>query len=203
MLRATCFAFLFVVAGLGPLWAQPAPSTPEVFNAKRTALNQRGMVVLGTWAAGNIGLSGARYFATEGREKYFHQMNVGWGVINLALAGSALLATRHPNLTPNDRASTVRSQLRTEKLYLLNAGLDVAYVTAGFYLKERARSRAGENKSRLTGYGQSLLLQGGFLLAFDGLMYAAHQKHGRQGLYPLLSRVQVGPGAVAVVLPLR
>jgi hypothetical protein len=70
----------------------------------------------------------------------------------------------------------------------------------GFCLKERARTRTTERQQqRLRGYGQSVLLQGGFLLVFDGLMYAAHHGHANKRLYPVLSRVRFGPGTLAVV----
>jgi hypothetical protein len=186
------------------LAAQQLPLPATEFQARRTTLDQRGMLVLGGWALGNVGVSGARYFATEGREKYFHQMNVGWGVVNLALAGSSLWATRRPPAAPTDRATLVRTQLRTENLYLFNAGLDVAYLATGLYLRERAASRPTvRRQQQLRGYGQSLLLQGGFLLAFDGLMFTAHHRHASQRLYPLLSGLQVGPGMVAFTLPIR
>jgi hypothetical protein len=145
------------------------------FNTERKTLDQRGMRVLGAWAFGNIGVSGARYFATSGSEKYFHQMNVGWGAINATLAGAALLSARRED-APLSRAETTRRQIRTENIYLFNTGLDVAYVVGGFWL-----------------------LQGGFLLVFDGLMYAAHHGHANKRLYPVLSRVRFGPGTLAVV----
>jgi hypothetical protein len=186
-----------------PLAAQlMPPAALPTYNAQLATLDQRGMQVLGAWAIGNVGVSGARYFATDGREKYFHQMNVGWGVVNLALAGGSLLAARRAT-PPANQAGTVQAQLRTENLYLLNTGLDVAYVATGFYLKERARTRSNQHQqNRLTGYGRSLLLQGGFLFAFDGIMFAAHHAHGKTGLYPLLSHLEAGPNAVAFTVKL-
>ncbi len=76
--------------------SQEAPTA--IFDAERAALDRRGMYVLGAWAVSNVGASGARYFATTGSEKYFHQMNVGWGA--------------------------AKAQLRTENIYLLNTGLE-------------------------------------------------------------------------------
>ena len=197
------FRCLFAALACLPLSvaAQNAPQqdTLSAFNTERKTLDQRGMRVLGAWAVGNIGVSGGRYFATSGSEKYFHQMNVGWGAINAALAGVSLLSARREE-APLNRAETTRLQLRTENIYLFNTGLDVAYVVGGFYLKERARTRPTERQEqRLRGYGQSVLLQGGFLLVFDGLMYAAHHGHATKRLYPLLSNLRFGPGTIAVV----
>ena len=180
-----------------------APAALVDFANERTRLDRRGLAVLGGWAAGNLLVSGIAMGQTEGSAHYFHQMNIGWGAVNLVLAGTGCLAARrasqHP---PADRAGNVRAQLRTEKLYLFNAGLDVAYLATGLYLLEKGRNpTAAGSPDRWRGYGQSLLLQGGFLLLFDGFQYATHHRHG-QKLYPLLSRVSIGPGAVALALPL-
>ena len=147
--------------------------------------------------------SGIATGQTDGSAHYFHQMNIGWGAVNLALAATGYAAARraaHTPAGPADRAGAVRGQLRTENLYLFNAGLDVAYLATGAYLLEKSHNPATGNPARWRGYGQSLLLQGGFLLLFDGFQFAAHHRHGR-ALYPLLGRVRLGPGTVAVVLP--
>ena len=174
------------------------------FAAERTRLDQRGLTVLGTWAVGNLLVSGISAGHTESSAHYFHQMNVGWGAINLALAGVGYLgARRAARLPTTSRAENVRAQLRTENIYLFNAGLDVAYLAAGVYLLEKgANPTAPGSADRWRGYGHSLLLQGGFLLLFDGFQFATHHRHGTRALYPLLSHVSIGPGAVALVLPL-
>ena len=174
------------------------------FAAERTRLDQRGLTVLGGWAVGNLVMSGIATGQTEGSAHYFHQMNLGWGAINLALAGVGYLgARRAARLPTSSRAENVRAQLRTENLYLFNAGLDVAYLATGVYLLEKGRNpTASGSADRWRGYGQSLLLQGGFLLLFDGFQFATHHRHGFRALYPLLSRVSIGPGAVALTLPL-
>ncbi|TPG63760.1 hypothetical protein EAH73_17095 [Hymenobacter nivis] len=192
---------------LHPAVPPPAAAGPlGRFDAERRRLDQRGLLVLGGWAAGNLLVSGIATGQTDGSAHYFHQMNIGWGAVNLALAVPGLLAARRAARAPGgpaaDRPGAVRAQGRTENLYLFNAGLDVAYLATGAYFLEKSRNPATDNPNRWRGYGQSLLLQGSFLLLFDGFQFAAHHRHG-QALYPLLSRVRLGPGAVAVVLPLR
>ena len=184
--------------------AVPVPPTALTrFATERTRLDQRGLTVLGGWAVGNLLVSGIATGQTEGSAHYFHQMNIGWGAVNLVLAGTGYLAARRATQRPDtDRAGNVRAQLRTENLYLFNAGLDVAYLATGLYLLEKSRNpTAAGSPDRWRGYGQSLLLQGGFLLLFDGFQYVTHHRHGYQ-LDPLLSRVSFGPGAVALTLPL-
>lgn len=196
------------VAAQAPADSLRRPGTPAgaqtVFATERADRDQRGMKILGTWAVGNLLVSGIGTTQTEGTAHYFHQMNVGWGAINLALAGVSYLGARRAARQPAPtRAENVRAQLRTENLYLFNAGLDVAYLATGVYLLEKGRNpTASGTPERWRGYGQSLLLQGGFLLLFDGFQYATHHRHGNARLYPLLSRVSIGPGTLAVVLPL-
>lgn len=213
-MRLLLLACLFASVVLQPAHAQAPDTTRQRaslvaysftdFSQARTRLDQRGLSVLGGWAVGNLLVSGIATGQTEGSAHYFHQMNLGWGAVNLALAGAGYLAARRAARSPSTtRADNVRRQLKTENLYLLNAGLDVAYLAAGAYLLEKGRNpSAAGSPSRWRGYGQSLVLQGGFLLLFDGAQYAAHHRHANRSLYPLLSRVSVGPGAVAVVLPL-
>lgn len=184
--------------------ATPVPTTAlATFATGRNRLDQRGLAVLGSWAAGNLLVSSISVGQTDGSAHYFHQMNIGWGAVNLVLAGTGYLAARRATGQPaTDRAGNVRAQLRTENLYLFNAGLDVAYLATGLYLLEKSRNPTASGSSdRWRGYGQSLLLQGGFLLLFDGFQYSRHHRHGRE-LYPLLSRVSLGAGTVALTLPL-
>ncbi len=173
------FSLLMLLASL-PGQGQPAADTSgrktsplarrvADFEARRTQLDQRGMQALGGWAVANLLVSGIGATQTEGSARYFHQMNVGWGAVNLALAGASYLDTRRAARQPApDRAGSVRAQLRTENLYLLNAGLDVTYLATGVYLLEKSRNpTAAGTSARWRGHGQ-LLLQGGFLLLFDG-----------------------------------
>ena len=209
-MRCSFLFFLLFLLATRPLPAQVAadtlhPATAGAgFDAARTRLDQRGMAVLGGWAVGNLLVGTLGTGQTEGSAHYFHQMNAGWGAVNLALAALGYQAARRAAHAPaRERAAVVRGQLRTENLYLFNAGLDAAYLATGLYLLEKSRNpTAAEPPERWRGYGQSLLLQGGFLLLFDGLQYAAHHRHGTQKLYPLLSGISIGPGVVVLSLPL-
>lgn len=83
-----------------------------------------------------------------------------------------------------------------QSFLLLNAGLDVAYIATGFYLKERSKNSSGAE--RLRGYGNSLLLQGGFLLLFDITLYFIHQNNANINLYPHLESLLAGGVGVGI-----
>lgn len=57
------------------------------FIKDRIRLNKKGILVLGSWAVFNIVLSPIMANSTSGSTRYFHQMNVYWNGINLAIAG--------------------------------------------------------------------------------------------------------------------
>ncbi|WKN41823.1 DUF6992 family protein [Tunicatimonas pelagia] len=167
------------------------------YNEQRLQITRIGMLTLGGWAIGNMGVSGALMSNTSGSRYYFHQMNVFWNVINIGLAGFGYYNAATADPSAFTLAETIQEQHSIEKLLLFNAGLDVAYLAGGFYLLERSR-RESDQAERWKGYGQSLLLQGGFLLLFDAVLYAIVQQPSSE-LFTLLSSVQITPGGIGFV----
>jgi hypothetical protein len=84
-----------------------------------------------------------------------------------------------------------------EKILLFNAGLDVGYMALGAFLWERGLRK---DSDRLTGYGQSLILQGGFLFTFDLVLYFMNRSQSSQVL-EILEQVQFTGTSVAVNIP--
>ncbi len=149
--------------------------TQEI-NQKRIEINATGMKILGGWALANIAFGGVSYFNSSNKKKYFNQMNVMWNVVNLSLATAGYFGAKADLNKQLSLAQSIKDQHKIEQILLLNAGLDVGYMAAGLFLNERGLRKSSD---RLQGYGQSLILQGAFLLIFDGTMYAVHQKNGK------------------------
>lgn len=167
---------LAALLGLGTAVAQT--SSLEAFDRDRLRLNQRGLTVLGTWAAGNLVANGLLLNGTSGRDRAFHQMNLAWGAVNLTLAGVGMLTSRRRQATESSAYQSLRAQQATEQIFLVNTALDVAYVLGGLYLTERSNTRPNPAQGeRLRGQGQAIVLQGAFLFLFDGAMYAVHRRH--------------------------
>jgi hypothetical protein len=164
----------------------------SLFNSQRNKINKNGMRVLGGWAAGNI-ISGAIGSSkAAGQAKYFHQMNMFWGVVNISLAGAGLYrATCGNHDLPLTKS--LKEQAKLERIFLFNAGLDVAYMAGGLYLMQRGKNSI-TNTVRLKGYGKSVLLQGAFLLLFDGAMYALLHYKGKK-LYKLAEKLEISATA--------
>ena len=76
-------------------------------------------------------------------------------------------------------ADSLTAQFDFEKILLLNAGLDVAYLVTGSWLRARAAATP-RLPERLRGFGRSLWLQGGFLLLFDVSFYFIYPQYAGQ-----------------------
>ena len=176
---------LFCCAAL-PLFGQEGAAL-EGFNQERLAYNQSGMLILGSWALVNLIWGGIGASQAKGEAKAFHQMNAYWNLVNLAIAGFGYWQAGQEALVLDFWAS-ILAQHSIEKILLLNAGLDLAYLAMGGYLIERGRRK---EKEQWVGFGKSIVLQGAFLLLFDVILYAFHHSHGTE-LPELLSALLPG-----------
>lgn len=156
------------------------------------------MLILGTWAVGNMVWGGIGASQTTGEIKAFHQMNLYWNSVNLLIAGFGYWqATKE---TPGTEFwATMEAQQGIEKVLLVNAALDVAYIAGGLYLKERGFRT---DNSKLVGFGKSVILQGAFLMVFDGIMYGFHHVHAKE-LPELVQNLSLGPTGFSLILPIR
>jgi hypothetical protein len=169
----------FIIAAGFCFFAAIASAQQTLFdsvNRQREVINQKGMVVLGSWALLNIGSGIIGQRQTTGEQQHFHRMNIFWGGVNLILAGIGYFGSNQ-NSTMSQRES-FKKQATAEKLFLLNTALDLGYIAFGLYTRERGNRFTGAKKERLHGTGRSLLVQGGFLAVFDGVMYLLHSKNG-------------------------
>ena len=184
-----------------PAMAQPTTATATLrdFSEQRIRHQKTLGLTLGSYALVNIAVGAVAASQTTGETKYFHQMNAYWNIVNLGLAGVGLLASRNRSAGGETLARAVRQHENMKQLLLVNAGLDVAYVVGGAYLHERAQNKP-DKANQLRGYGKSITVQGGFLLAFDLVNYFIFKNRGDRQEKMLL---QAGPLGVGVVLRIR
>ncbi|MCX7611732.1 MAG: hypothetical protein N2043_09125 [Ignavibacterium sp.] len=163
-------------------------------------INQTAMIVLGSWAVGNILTGTYGNFKASSETKYFHQFNAMWNVVNLGIAAFGYFNALNPDFSKLSNLDIIKDYNSLQNFLLLNAGLDAAYVMTGFYLKERAKN--SPHYERLKGYGNSLLLQGGFLLLFDVSLFFIHQSNANLNLYPHLESFLSGGIGININLKL-
>ncbi len=167
------------------------------FNKERLQLDKRLMVGLGSWATANLA-SGAIGWATtpKGHAHYFHQMNFFWNSVNLGLAIPGYFKARK-GATDLSFAETIKEQHKTEKIFLFNTGLDIAYMTSGLLLRSEAKSNL-EKRDQFEGFGTSILMQGGFLFILDITAYILHKHHSSQKLNVFLENLEMSQTGVGL-----
>lgn len=153
------------------LHAQNDTFYPQFYAQKSQKLQKKGMIFLGSWATLNIFSGSAGYFLSEGDTKYIHQMNAGWNLVNIGIAGFALHSISQSEAASQSYTEALTNLQSLDKILLLNTGLDVGYIATGAWLWERG---IRIDSQRLRGYGKSLIIQGTFLLIFDLVFYLLH-----------------------------
>jgi len=140
------------------------------FGEASLAVNNTGMYILGGWAVANMAAGAYGWSKYDGEKKYFSQMNLFWNVINISIAGIALYSNYSTDLLSAGADEILAKHLKTERLFLINSGLDVGYIGAGLLMRHLS-GRSEKRGDLLKGYGNAVIFQGGFLLVFDLVMY--------------------------------
>ncbi|ASB49241.1 DUF6992 family protein [Alkalitalea saponilacus] len=149
-----------------------------------------GMYVLGSWAFANITLGVNGWMHSSGDQKYFHQMNAMWNGVNLAIATWSIAGSYARDIAGMDAQDMLSHVTGLENLLLINAGLDLVYIAGGFVLRHQSK-KSEKRADMLKGYGNSVILQGGFLLVFDLILYGVINSHKLNFLNNL--ELSVGP----------
>jgi hypothetical protein len=125
------------------------------------------MLSLGTWAVGNIAIGSVLAAKSNNAEnKAFFQMNAGWNVVNLAIAGVGLYSAQKGMPEALTHWDMVEKHYSLQKTFLFNAGLDVGYMAGGAWLMERSKTNL-KKPAQMRGFGKAIVLQGSFLFVFD------------------------------------
>lgn len=168
-IAATFFLFLSWMT-----YGQGDPITLLHLNQNRLSTAEIHAFILGGWAISNIVISG--YFTWklhDGEPEAFHHMNAAWNLVNLGVAWAMLFHINQANPTDYDLMTSVQKHYHTQKLMMLNMGLDLSYTLAGLWLFEKGK-KEGRYDFMLRGFGKSLILQGAFLLLLDTSFYTIY-----------------------------
>lgn len=163
---------LFFILALLTLYASLSYGQTDygAYASKYNNISNTGMYVLGSWAIANIATGAIGWAKYSGEKMYFNQMNLFWNVINISIAGFALYSSHNTDYTAVTLQEILARQVKTENLFLINSAIDVGYIGAGLLLKHLS-SDSVNRSDMLRGYGNSVILQGSFLLVFDAVMF--------------------------------
>ena len=144
------------------LKSQDSTSIHDLFYKKQ----QQSLSLLSGWSVGNLiysPLATKNLFSPETTNEHFHQMNFSWNLLNVGIAGLGHIIVNRDSKKPWDMKTLYDKKKKAEKSIIINMGLDLAYMVTGLLLKNNSESFMNK------GYGNSLILQGGYLLFYDAI----------------------------------
>jgi hypothetical protein len=173
------------------------------YNRERNAITRTNMLVLGGWGLGNMagGLAGVLTTPFGSEANYFHQMNIYWNTVNVAIAIPSFIAARKRMNKSYDIATTFSEQRKIETTYLINFGLDFAYIGTGAWMQQFGDGRPQKQEALLKGMGNSIMMQGAFLLLFDITSYIIHKKHWNRNRSKVFGQMEFQGSSI--VIPIK
>ena len=200
-MKRYCFATLivFTVLLFGSSLFATSPDPFQQYELQRQEINRSAMLVLGSWAVGNMLVGTYGHFNTSGQVREFHQFNFMWNVVNLGIATFGYYQALNVDPMSLGHVDILKEYNTLQNILLLNVGLNVSYMATGLYLRERSRNSV-KHGDRLKGYGNSLLLQGAFLFLFDTSLFFIHRNHAGLHLYPQLESLAEGGAGLGMLL---
>lgn len=131
-----------------------APSWETVAQQKHDHEKQS-MQILMAWGGISVLSGSAMAFSSKSRD--FGLMTAGWGAVNALIAGIALASVGD---LPVDWSDALRDEQLLNRILAINTGLDIGYIGVG-------TTMALAGKGRTRSFGNAIIVQGAFLLAFD------------------------------------
>ncbi len=157
------------------------PAQIVFFDRRQHRIQSDGMLALTGWSLINIITGIAGNITTDRGDpwRYAYQMNALWNTVNLTI-GSIGIASALRNRSQVGHRRGVRAKVsKIQRIFAINALLDVAYMLGGTLTWELGKDR---QSPRLIGYGASVIAQGAFLMVFDLSMIDAHERNFRRSL---------------------
>lgn len=129
------------------------------------ATNKKGMAVLATWSVANMAVNGALLFTKPNEQQLgFYSTNMAWNGVNGLLAFSALHKLNKASFNED-------YPKKLKRAFAVNTFIDLGYIAAGGALALHKNST-----NQVVGVGQSIALQGTFLLVFDAIMWQSNAR---------------------------
>ena len=135
---------------------------------------QKSLLLLSSWSAGNLAFSPflannfkinrKNFVGSVSSNDYFYQMNFNWNIFNAGIVGMSHFLVYKDQRKPWNIQELLMKKKKAEKSIIINMGLDIAYMLSGLLIKQSDR-----NLSFNEGYGNSLILQGGYLFIYDAI----------------------------------
>ena len=147
------------------------------FDARFLIILNKHLAVLAWWCFLHLLIGIPMLLWSAGWLWYFATMNISWALINLWIVFKLYDHICHRRFRKGNVYRRFQIQQHVEKMLALNIGLDISYCLAGLYMS----SWIGEGTSGMwVGFGNAVLLQGGYLLIHDISFFILHHRNYRK-----------------------
>jgi hypothetical protein len=173
------FLLLFIFVNI---YTSVSQTSLDEINQTRYKHSLNGMIAFSSWTGANLIAGTVGVLTTKGETQHFFEMNLYFNIVNLGLAIPGLIGAVKAKRTGLSFEESVKEVQKVKTVYLVNGVLDLTYITAGFLLREMSRNNSNDIqlKNRLAGYGNSLIVQGSFLLIYDFIEFGVHAINGKR-----------------------
>tara|TARA_Y100001933_G_C18960407_1_gene547893 strand:+ start:68 stop:604 length:537 start_codon:yes stop_codon:yes gene_type:complete len=149
------------------------------FQKKIFKIQQQSTLVFSGWSILNIGISplcSKNLFNPVTSNEHFHLSNFNWNLFNAGFAGLSHYSVYTNSQKKWSITDLNKRKKRLERVLAVNVALDFIYIASGFLLKHATNPDDLVNYPAFNGGGNSLILQGGFLLIYDSLFLSRIKK---------------------------
>lgn len=132
---------------------------------------QQSLSILSGWSVLNIAYSplvSPNLFTPSTSLEYFHLGNFNWSLLNVGIAGLSHYGVYRKSIQSWSLSSLKTQKRKVKRIIKINITLDCVYILAGAILRY-AVSENSEAYQNFQGNGNSIILQGSFLLLYDSV----------------------------------
>ena len=130
---------------------------------------QQSLLLLSGWSSANLVLSpifNKNIYNSSTTNEYFHEMN--FNLLNAGIVGLSHFLVHKDSKKEWSLYNLGIKKGKAEKSIIFNMGLDLIYVIAGLIMNQTADINKDSYQIN-KGYGNSLMLQGGYLFLYDAI----------------------------------
>tara|TARA_B100000401_G_scaffold255183_1_gene173372 strand:- start:1649 stop:2185 length:537 start_codon:yes stop_codon:yes gene_type:complete len=164
---------IFVVSIFSLLLSFSANGQDSIqFQKRLFKVQQQSTIVLSGWSILNIGISPLctkNLFNPVTSSDHFHLSNFNWNLFNAGFAGLSYYSVYTNSQKTWSISELNKRKKRLERALAFNVALDFIYIASGLLLKHATNPNDLVNYPAFHGGGNSLILQGGFLLVYDSI----------------------------------
>ncbi len=150
------------------------------FDQRLTQLLHQHLRIFAIWSLSSLGMAFIGFFYFQNATAwYFALMTLSWSIVNLGVLCWLYFHVRERKFTQGTVLKRLEIQTHTQKMFLLNVGLDLLYMIIGYLFLVYTNYAETNYPNLFEGFAWAIMLQGAYLFCQDLLFYYLHRQHGQ------------------------